>query len=293
MDENLELEQEIDEAFAEIEEVDTDEVEDLDDTTDASEDDEDGAEDGADDGEDEMLEYDEDGNVIVAEEDETVVEEPATEVDAETKPDEQTGAEDKASTDVKDTAEYGDLKKKHDDRESLIKDVLKIVGIDEADIDQGLAKLAAETEGVTVDEFLKNRAEKQKAKEAQEFYNKMLLDRKVAKDVSELHAAFPETKGITKFEDIPNAHRYAQLRDLGLSVTEAYNAANPEGRRNAIVNSVKQQPINASKSHLKSNVPIASKDTSVKISRAEMESMRDLFPDKSDKEIIALYKKTK
>lgn len=292
MDENLELEQEIDEAFAEIEEVDTDEVEDLDDTTDASEDDEDGAEDGNEDGEDEMLEYDEDGNVIVAEEDETVAEETATEVDAETKPDEQTGTEN-ADTGKTDVTEYDTLKKERDERESLIKDVLNILGIDEPDIEQGLARLAAETEGVTVDAFLKNRAEKQKAKEAQEFYNKMLLDRMVAKDVSELHAAFPETKGITKFEDIPNARRYAELRDLGLSVTEAYNAANPEGRRNAIVNSVKQQTINASKSHLKSNVPIASKDTSVRISRAEMESMRDLFPDKSDKELVALYKKTK
>lgn len=276
MDENLELEQEIDEAFADIEETDEEDT-DLEEETVEEEETEESAE------PDEELEYDEDGNVIVAEDNETDAEdnnevEPASELVVE---------------ENKDVTEYDNLKKRYDDRESLIKDVLKIVGIEEADIDQGLAKLAAETEGVSVEEYLKKRAEKLKSEEAQKFYNKMLLDRMVAKDMSELHSAFPETKDISKFEDIPNARRYAELRDLGLSVREAYNAANPEARRTAITNSVKQQAINASKSHLKSNVPIASKDTSVKITRAEMETMRDLFPDKSDKEIIALYKKTK
>lgn len=278
MDENLELEQEIDEAFSDIEDYAEEEVEDEVDTFEDEETEEDADA-------DEELEYDEDGNVIVAEDNETV-----TEADNEAEPESKPVVE---TTSTKDVTEYDNLKKRYDDRESLIKDVLKTVGIDEADIDQGLAKLAAETEGVTVDEFLKKRSETMKAEEAQKYYNQMLLDRMVAKDMSELHSAFPETKDILKFEDIPNARRYAELRDLGLSVQEAYNAANPEGRRAAIANSVKQQTINASKSHLKSNVPIASKDTSVKITRAEMETMRDLFPDKSDKEIIALYKKTK
>lgn len=278
MDENLELEQEIDEAFSDIEDYAEEEVED---EVDTSEDEETEGDADA----DEELEYDEDGNVIVAEDNETV-----TEADNEAEPESKPVVE---TTSTKDVTEYDNLKKRYDDRESLIKDVLKTVGIDEADIDQGLAKLAAETEGVTVDEFLKKRSETMKAEEAQKYYNQMLLERMVAKDMSELHSAFPETKDILKFEDIPNARRYAELRDLGLSVQEAYNAANPEGRRTAIANSVKQQTINASKSHLKSNVPIASKDTSVKITRAEMETMRDLFPDKSDKELVALYKKTK
>ena len=277
MDENLELEQEIDEAFAEIEDYTDEEETDIEEDVAEEVETEDSAEDS-----DEELEYDDEGNVIVAESDETV-----------TKADNEAEPESKPVDTEKDDSKYDNLKKKYNDRESLIKDVLKTVGIDEADIDQGLAKLAAETEGVTVEEFLKKRAETLKAEEAQRLYNQMLLDRMVAKDMSELHSAFPETKDIVKFEDIPNARRYAELRDLGLSVQEAYNAANPEGRRTAIANSVKQQTINASKSHLKSNVPIASKDTSVKISRAEMETMRDLFPDKSNKELVALYKKTK
>jgi hypothetical protein len=120
-----------------------------------------------------------------------------------------------------------------------------------------------------------------------------MLERMAAADLNELHSLFPETKGISKFEDIPNCKRYAQLRDMGLTAKEAYTAANPDARSKAVAASVKQQTINASKAHLKSNVPIASKDTSVKITRGEMEQMRELFPDKSTKELIALYKKTR
>ena len=274
MEENLELEQELDEEnFDEDIEVET---EDLDEEDDASDDEVEESEDTS----DEELEYDEDGNVIEAKE--------ATEQSAETV------NETVAESNTVDTNEgYDSLKKKYDDREALIRDALKSVGIDEKDIDLGLAKLAADAEDVSVDEYLKKRAENMKTEEAKKYYDQMILDRMVAKDLNELHSLFPETKGIDKFENVPNVKRYAELRDLGLSVSEAYNAANPNARRDAIASSVRQQSINASKSHLKSNVPIAAKDTSVKITRSEMQQMRDLFPDMSDKELVALYKKTK
>lgn len=276
MEENLELEQELDEEnFEEDIEVET-ETEDLDDEDDASDDEVEESEDTS----DEELEYDEDGNVIEAKE--------ATEQSAETV------NETVAESNTVDTNEgYDSLKKKYDDREALIRDALKSVGIDEKDIDLGLAKLAADAEDVSVDEYLKKRAENMKTEEAKKCYDQMILDRMVAKDLNELHSLFPETKGIDKFENVPNVKRYAELRDLGLSVSEAYNAANPNARRDAIASSVRQQSINASKSHLKSNVPIAAKDTSVKITRSEMQQMRDLFPDMSDKDLVALYKKTK
>lgn len=274
MEENLELEQELDEEnFEEDIEVET---EDLDEEDDASDDEVEESEDTS----DEELEYDEDGNVIEAKE--------ATEQSAETV------NETVAESNTVDTNEgYDSLKKKYDDREALIRDALKSVGIDEKDIDLGLAKLAADAEDVSVDEYLKKRAENMKTEEAKKYYDQMILDRMVAKDLNELHSLFPETKGIDKFENVPNVKRYAELRDLGLSVSEAYNAANPNARRDAIASSVRQQSINASKSHLKSNVPIAAKDTSVKITRSEMQQMRDLFPDMSDKDLVALYKKTK
>ena len=280
MNEDLELEQDIDAGIED--DADLTDVE-----VDTDSDDEDGNEDveldeATDPADDEVLEYDEDGNVIVAESDDN---EAAAQVEE----------RDTNDTDTTHVTESDDalLKKRYEEREAIIRDTLKAMGIEEEDIDKGLAQLAAETKGMTVDEYTKERAEARKQEEAQRVYREVMLQRMIDNDMNELHSLFPETKTITKFEELPNARRYAELRDKGLTPKEAYSAANPEARREAVVASVKQQTINASKSHLKSNVPIASKDTSVKISRGEMEMYRDMFPGKSDKEIIALYKKTK
>ena len=270
MDENLELEQEIEEAFEETEDLEIEETEDEETEE---------VEDVGDSDDDEELEYDEDGNVIEAESEDN-------EAAAQVEEREINETDTKAGTNDATT-------QKLTEREAIIRDALKAMGIECEDIDEGLTRLAADAKGETVDEYTKKRNEARKAEEAQRVYHQVMMERMIASDLNELHSLFPETKDINKFEDIPNCRRYAELRDKGLSVKEAYSAANVDGRRKAVANSVKQQTINASKSHLKSNVPIASKDTSVKITRAEMDQMRELFPDKSAKELVALYKKTK
>jgi hypothetical protein len=269
MEENLELEQKIEES-EEIEEVEEDyEVEET----------EEEIEEDTDPTDDEELEYDDDGNVVEAEE------EPTNDATAQVE---------ERNTNTTDTAVSEDpMKRKYDDREAIIKDVLKAMGIDSDNVDEGLLRLAADAEDMTVEEYTKKRDENRKMEEAQRLYREVMMEKMVQSDLNELHNLFPETKSIAKFESIPNCKRYAELRDLGLSVKEAYTAANPDARREAIANSVKQQTINASKSHLKSNVPIASKDTSIKITRGEMAQMKELFPEKSYKELVALYKKTK
>lgn len=273
MDENLELEQEIEEAFEETEDLEIEETEDEETEE---------VEDVGDSDDDEELEYDEDGNVI----------------EAESEDDEAAAQIEERETNITDTHDAPSgtdtaTSDKLSEREAILRDVLKAMGIETDDIDEGLIRLAADAKGDTVEKYLKDRNEARKAEEAQRVYQQVMMERMVASDLNELHSLFPETKDIAKFENIPNCRRYAELRDMGLSVREAYSAANPDARREAVVNSVKQQTINASKSHLRSNVPIASKDTSVKITRAEMDQMRELFPDKSDKELVALYKKTK
>jgi hypothetical protein len=233
--------------------------------------------------EEEELEYDDDGNVILDEKSEE------TETEAQ---EEDTNRNDPSEDEKKDD-DYTKLRKQFDDREQLLKTALKAMGIDDKDVDSGLIRLAADAEGVTPEEFKKQIETARKDEEIQRVYRQVMLDRMIQADLEQLHAEFPETKGITKLEDIPNCRRFAQLRDLGLTAKEAYTAANPTARREAIASSVKQQATNASKAHLRSNVPIASKDTSVKIPRSEMEEYRELFPDMSDKDIVALYKKTK
>lgn len=278
MDENLELEQELEEDADDLTDVEVEDTDGDDDTDDYNfEEGED-----ADPADDEELEYDEDGNVIESAEDNA---------------DEAAAQVEERETNVTDTDTPTAPEKPAEDekskREAIIKDILKSMGIEEEDIDAGLIRLAADTKGVTPEQYGKELDDTIKSEEAQRLYRQVMMERMAAADMNELHSMFPETKDITKLENIPNCRRYAELRDMGLSVKEAYSAANPEGRREAVATAVKQKAINASKSHLKSNVPIASKDTSVKISRAEMNQMREMFPDKSDKELIALYKKTK
>lgn len=270
MDENLELDEtlEDDADFTDVDDVD----EDTDIDVDSDEDDSD------------ELNYDDDGNVIVEENNET-------DEDAETQ--DEDAAQTATAEDDKENEEYTKLKKRYDDREFLIKDVLKRVGIDEEDVEAALLRLGADAEGKTPEELGKELAEARRNEEAKRVYAQVMLERKIADDIAALRSEFPEMKDVTKLEQIPNARRFAELRDAGLTAREAYVAANINAQRDIIANSARQAATNASKDHLVSNVPKASRDTSVKISRADMEQLRDLFPDKSDKEIIALYRKTK
>lgn len=277
MDENLELEQELEEDTDDLTDV---EVEDTDGDDDSDDYNFEEGED-TDPADDEELEYDEDGNVIESAEDDT--NEAAAQVE-----EREINVTDTNTHSAPEKPAEGEKSK----REAIIKDLLKAMGIEEENIDAGLIRLAADTKGVTPEQYGKELDDTIKSEEAQKMYKQVMMERMVSADMNELHSMFPETKDIKKLEDIPNCRRYAELRDMGLSVKEAYSAANPEGRREAVATAVKQKAINASKSHLKSNVPIASKDTSVKISRAEMNQMREMFPNKSDKELIALYKKT-
>ena len=275
MDENLELEQDIDTEDTDFindnkAEDNSDDVNDFDDDEEVDPEDE------------EELEYDDDGNVVESNTDDDDNDAAAQVEERDTK-----------ETDIAFSKNVEDREKKLTEREAIIRDALKAMGIEEDDIDKGLAQLAADAKGVTVEEYTKKRAEAIKQAEAQRVYREVMLKKMIDSDMNALHSLFPETKSITKFEEIPNARRYAELRDLGLNPKEAYSAANPEARREAVAASVKQQAINASKSHLKSNVPIGAKDTSVKISKSEMEMYREMFRGKTDQEIIALYKKTR
>lgn len=276
MEENLELEQDID--------VDLDDDADLTDVeVDTDSDDEDGdggvdLDEATDPADDEVLEYDEDGNVIESNESD----------------DNNAAAQDEErETNPPEVPDAPHTEQAYDEREAMIRDLLKAMGVEAENIDDGLAQLTADTKGVSVESYKKDLKNARQVEEAQEMYRKAMLQRMIDSDMKELHSLFPETKTVTKFEELPNARRYAELRDMGLNPKEAYSAANPDARREAVAASVKQQAINASKSHLKSNVPIGAKDTSVKISRGEMEMYREMFPNKSDKEILALYKKTK
>ena len=78
---------------------------------------------------------------------------------------------------------------------------------------------------------------------------------------------------------------------MGLSADEAYSASHTNAIRANAAAGAKKSLI-GTKSHLQTSVPKGAKDDAITMPKKELASMREYFPKLSDKEIVALYKKT-
>ncbi len=99
------------------------------------------------------------------------------------------------------------------------------------------------------------------------------------KDLAELKRLFPETEGICALWEMPNAVRFGELRELGLSVREAYMACSPLREREN------------NRGHLRSSVPRRVGGAGMRMSGSEFDAARKLFPNMSEREIHALYRR--
>lgn len=255
------------------------------------------------DGDDEF-EYDEEGNIIIPDvvedsDDDSVVEE--NEDGSETEQDEST----EQQTDNADEGEKSDpeqpvederdkriaeLERKNKALESQGKETLKKLGVETDNVLEGLEKLAAEADDIPIEEYRKKRAESARDEEARLLLQRTEFEKKMKADLAELQSAYPETKKLTSITQVQNFAEFGRLRDMGLTPKQAYAAANPDGVRENVAAAVKQQSLNETKQHLQSAVPKKAKGDTITMTRKELLEWRDLFPDKSDKEIIALYK---
>ena len=255
---------------------------------------------------DDEFEYDEDGNIIIPD---VIDDEDAGDVDTEDTEDNDTDPEDgdEEDTDTEAPAEESvkedaaanadkarilDLEARLKRLQAQGKDTLKALGVDTDDVLAGLAKLAAEAEGITPEEYAKRQTQAQTMERARQMVQRTEFEKKARADLAELQAVYPETKGYTDIRQIPNLKRFGELRDLGLSPKEAYSAANPDAIRNNVATAVKKQSLQDTKKHLHSAVPKGSRDTAPKMNRAELTLWRELFPELNDKELLKLYKQT-
>lgn len=99
------------------------------------------------------------------------------------------------------------------------------------------------------------------------------------RDISELKAEFPELSDTESITELENPIRYAALRDLGLSPSEAYFAT------------TKRRPRQDNRSHLERSVPRGASVPRGSMSEAELRAAREIFSDISDSEIRSLYKR--
>ena len=262
------------------------------------------------------FDYDEEGNIVIPDDSEdNDSEEEADEAsegadaegndDADKGQDENGGAEEAPSAkkpevvepatapDAKD-AEIAKLRRQLAERDSQIKDTLKSLGADENGGVAELERLAAEATEIPVEEYRRRKAEKLQQEEAMRLVQKQKFDEKIRADLAAVQKAYPNTKQYKSVFEFPNFAKFSKFRDAGLSPEEAYIAANPQGVMTSVAGAAQQQARNLSntKDHLRSNVPVGSKDKSITITKKQMAEYRDLFPGMSDKEIVALHKQT-
>ena len=262
------------------------------------------------------FDYDEEGNIVIPDDSEdNDSEEEADEAsegadaegndDADKGQDENGGAEEAppakkpevvepaTAPDAKD-AEIAKLRRQIAERDSQIKDTLKSLGADENGGVAELERLAAEAAEIPVEEYRRRKAEKLQQEEAMRLVQKQKFDEKIRADLAAVQKAYPNTKQYKSVFEFPNFAKFSKFRDAGLSPEEAYIAANPQGVMTSVAGAAQQQARNLSntKDHLRSNVPVGSKDKSITITKKQMAEYRDLFPGMSDKEIVALHKQT-
>lgn len=264
---------------------------------------------------DDEFEYDEEGNIVIPDvefdpeedelgedtEEETPEEEPeekeedgeSEEVPAEEQKEEEKPEEAANVPDPRDT-EIADLKARLKAIESQAKATLKTIGVEEEDALAGLVKVAADAENKTPEQYNADKAKKENDEIARNMLRNQLFEAKATADLKELHAAYPETKQYSHIKDLPADVRgkFGKFRDMGLSAKEAYAAANPDGARQAVADSVKKQAQHDTKAHLKSSVPKPSKPDAIAMSKAELRELKELFPNLSTAEITKLYKQT-
>lgn len=253
-----------------------------------------------DDGADDELELDENGDIVIPDDGEEEEGEEPEEEEEDTEDGEDEGEgddeepEDGDEEEKPDTAaELEELKARLAKYEKHGRAALRKLGVkdEKADLIDALDTLAAESEGKTLDEYRKEQKDAEETEEAKALIKRTAFENLKKADLAALHAAYPETAEIDDVEKMENFKRFAELRDAGLSVKEAYAAANPDGIRKSASDAGKKSAFAGTKSHLKSNVPKGAKGEGVTMSPAEMNRWREMFPDKSKKEIMSLYKR--
>lgn len=176
---------------------------------------------------------------------------------------------------------------------SQSRETLNRLGVTEGDELSGLVKLAAEAEGKTEEEYLRQKQERDRAAEAVKLMQQTKFNAKIAADLAEVQAAYPDAKAYASVMDFPNFKEFGRLRDLGLSPKQAYIASHPDAVRQNVAAATRQQSLNDTKKHLKPAVSKASRDNTITMTKKELAECRDLFPGMSDKEIMKLYRDTK
>ncbi len=103
-------------------------------------------------------------------------------------------------------------------------------------------------------------------------------------DLAVLARRFPGIFATGSVDELPNAERYGELREAGLSPVEAFCASHHEGL-------FSRQGTPSNRAHLDSCVPRTARPSADRMSAADLAMARSLFPSLSNGEIEGLYRR--
>lgn len=179
----------------------------------------------------------------------------------------------------------------------LSKETLEKMGIDvDGDVADVMEKTVAESEGVSVEEYRKRKQESIDLANEKENAKRQAFEKLAASDLSELKKSFPDLleKGRINdcFDSFDDFVEFGRLRDAGISPKKAYLAVNGDKVRNQQAIAAQRKATSDGKKHITSVAPKKASNDDIVMPKETLREWRDLFPDKTDKEIRALYKQS-
>lgn len=230
--------------------------------------------------------------------------------DEEEETDEETDGENDEETDQEDTqvsekdAKIAELERQHEVDatnharfEKQVKDTLEKLGIKvDGDVAEALDRVAAETEGKTLEEYRKEKDQKAELESAKQTLARQRFEQLAASDLAELKKSFPNLLQMDNirncFKSIEDFVQFGKLRDSGVEPKTAYMAVNGEQVRVAQAQAAQNKAVGDGKRHITSVAPKKASDNSVFMSKETLNEWRGNFPELSDAEIRKLYKDT-
>lgn len=156
--------------------------------------------------------------------------------------------------------------------------------------EDALIRLAAEHEGISVDEYRKREtkeAEEKAVKERQRSEAKQAI---FNRDLALIKSVHPELK-INSVYELPKFNDFAKLMSTNLyTAVEAYEIVNA---KELALAANKQKILNDSKQHLRSANPGAVASSQVPVTRTEIEMWRGAYPQLSQSDLIAKIRQSK
>lgn len=180
---------------------------------------------------------------------------------------------------------------------NLSKETLQKMGVKvDGSVEEALERANAESEGISVEDYRKTRAQTAEAQAAERQAKQQAFEELAASDLSELKKSFPDLLKNNHiadcFDSFADFMQFGKLRDSGIEPKTAYLAVNGDKVRTKQAAAARQKAASGGKEHLNSAVSKKASGDNVVMPKEALAQWRDLFPNLSDKEIKALYKQS-